>query len=222
LRQFCSIPSFEEQMGDVIVLKDRLNDLTRPTRRAGEAFFFNLACPFSYLAMERIERVLGDVEWIPTAMPATHRGDAQVRAAAERRAITLRLPLVWPDRFPAACPRALRAASHAAEVGAGARFALAAGRLAFCGGFDLEDPEVLAEAAAAAGMQFDGCLAAAADASRDARFEATARGLLTRGIWSLPAIRIDRHWFAGEASLGQAGALVRARAMRDGPLAPAG
>ena len=37
-----------------------------------------------------------------------------------------------------------------AEGGRGAGFVLAASRLAFCGGFDLEDPEILAEAAAAA------------------------------------------------------------------------
>jgi 2-hydroxychromene-2-carboxylate isomerase len=204
-------------MGELIFLNDRLHDLTRPTRSSRAAFFFDLACPFSYLAMERVERVLGEVDWVPTAAPpfAWGPGEDELRAEAERRAAALRLPLVWPDRFPSPCPRALRAAGHATEMGGGARFALAASRLAFCGGFDLEDPESLAEAAGAAGMHLDGCLAAAADPSRDARFHATAKGLLRRGVRRLPAVRIGRQWFNEEGSLGEAGALLRAGAVSD-------
>jgi 2-hydroxychromene-2-carboxylate isomerase len=152
-------------MGELIVLKERLADRSRPTRSLKPAFFFDLACPFSYLAAERVERVLGEVDWIPTSAGALRQGsngrDAHgLRAEAEKAALALRVPLVWPERFPAECSSALRAASHAAEVGAGARFVLAASRLAFCGGFDLEDLEILAEAAAAAGMLLDDCLAA--------------------------------------------------------------
>ena len=44
-----------------------------------------------------------------------------------------------------------------------AAFVLAATRLAFCGGFDLEDPEILAEAAAAAGIVLDDYLQASRD-----------------------------------------------------------
>ena len=53
-------------MGDLIVIDDWLADRTRPTRGLRPAFFFDLTCPFSYLAAERVERALGDVEWIPT------------------------------------------------------------------------------------------------------------------------------------------------------------
>ena len=79
----------------------------------------------------------------------------------------VRLPLIWPENFPANTRHALRAASYAAEQGAGARFALAASRLAFCGGFDLEDTEILSVAASVAGLPVDGCLEAARDPSRD-------------------------------------------------------
>ena len=72
--------------------------------------------------------------------------------------MALRLPLVWPDRLPRRARGRSRAAAYAAEIGAGARFALAASRLAFCGGFDLDDPETLAEAAAAAGIPLRACL----------------------------------------------------------------
>jgi 2-hydroxychromene-2-carboxylate isomerase len=213
-------------MGELIVLAERLADRSRPMRSEQPAFFFDLACPFSYLAAERVERVLGDVEWIPTASKLLDGQEwAQspgVRREAERRASELRLPLVWPDGFPATACTSLRAAAYAAEIGAGARFALAASRLAFCGGFDLEDPEILAEAAAAAGIPLEGALAAAGDPTRDGALHATARGLLARGVRRLPAIRIGRSWFGGDHAVGQAAAAQRARAAADSPLAPAG
>ncbi len=87
---------------------------------------------------------------------------------------------MWPDRFPGPVPSAMRAAAYASEVGHGRAFALAASRLAFCGGFDLDDPEILAEAADAAGMSLDGCLAAAGDRNWDLPLEAASRMLAAR------------------------------------------
>jgi 2-hydroxychromene-2-carboxylate isomerase len=211
-------------MGELIVLADRRADRSRPQGRAETAFFYDLACPFSYLAAERVERVLGDVEWIPVASRAWtgERRAAELRAQAEQRAADLHLPLVWPDRFPAEVPRALRAAVRAGEVGVGARFGLAAARLAFCGGFDLEDLEVLAEAAAAAGLSLDDCLDAAGDRSIDATIAATARGLLARGVAELPAVRSGRRFAEGERGLTETAALLRARPVYLRPLAPVG
>jgi 2-hydroxychromene-2-carboxylate isomerase len=188
------------------------------------AFFYDLACPFSYLAAERVERLLGEVEWIPVAGEAMRKGrpTAELRAGAERGATELRLPLVWPDRFPSGVPGALRTAVRAGEVGAGARFGLAAARLAFCGGFDLEDPEVLAEAAAAAGLTLDDCLAAAGDRSQDAMLDATARGLRAQGVRELPAVRAGRRFRQGERALAETAAQLRARAVDVRPLAPVG
>jgi 2-hydroxychromene-2-carboxylate isomerase len=200
------------------------------------SFFFDLGCPLSYLAAERIERTFGEVRWVPvgSAMLRPVRGErgeacdrgaaeiAAVRARAEARARALRLPLVWPDRFPAEAPCALRAAAHACELGAGARFALAASRLAFCGGFDLDDPETLAEAAAAAGVPLDDCLAAAGDTGRDAQLRAVADGLRSRGVTELPAVCAGRRWFAGESGFIAACAVVREPRADRRPLAPAG
>ena len=107
-------------------------------------------------------------------------GAARVRRQAEQQAASWRLPLVWPDRLEGGVPSALRAAGFASEYGAGARFALAAARLAFCGGFDLEDPEILAEAAAAAGIPLDPCLAAAGDRVAT-RCSTPPRGVFTAG-----------------------------------------
>jgi 2-hydroxychromene-2-carboxylate isomerase len=214
-------------MANVIFLAERLADRSRASASSLNAFFFDLACPFSYLAAERVERILGDVEWIPTSASAIGDRPAPVLtealiAQAERRASELRLPLIWPDPFPTDCTEALRAAEFAAERGEGARFALAAFRLAFCGGFDPADLEILAAAAEAAGLRVDDCLAAARDPARDRQRQATARGLLSRGVARLPAIRVEQKWFQGEHGVAEASALLQARAMYERPLAPAG
>jgi 2-hydroxychromene-2-carboxylate isomerase len=213
-------------MGELIVLSERFADRSRPERGAGSAFFFDVCCPFSYLAAERVERLLGDVEWIP-ASPVALDGEAReltesAMDAAERRAAELRLPLIWPERFPEYVPEAQRAAAYAAQAGEGPRFALAAARLAFCGGFDLRDPEILAEAAAAAGIQPRECFAAIADQALDAPLQATGHGLAARGVQRLPAVRIGRRLFAGEERLPEAAALIRVADVYGGPLAPVG
>jgi 2-hydroxychromene-2-carboxylate isomerase len=214
-------------MGQVIYLEQRRADRSRPTTDTQPSFFFDVSCPLSYLTAERIERTLGDVEWIPVdgAALAGERDQAQLdalRERAESRARALRLPLEWPDRFPAGSPRALRAAAYACESGVGPSFVLAASRLAFCGGFDLEDPETLLEAAAAAGVPLEECLAAAGDARRDQALTATAHGLRSRGIRELPAIRIDGRWFESESGLRAACALMLEPESLTRPLAPVG
>jgi 2-hydroxychromene-2-carboxylate isomerase len=211
-------------MGELISLAERRADRSRRPESGEVAFFYDLACPFSYLAAERVERLLGEVQWIPVAAAATNtvRETARLRADAESRATELRLPLVWPDQFPAGVPGALRTAIRAGEIGAGARFGLAAARLAFCGGFDLEDPEVLAEAAAAAGLTLEGCLSAAGDRSLDATLEATARGLRAKAVVELPAVRAGRQFHQGERGLAETAASLRARTAYVRPLAPVG
>lgn len=215
-------------MNDITVLAEhRANRRTRHPVHQGwggaaagapVAFYFDPCCPFSYLAAERVERRFSGVQWIPARAAALAddepwadpRVARLLRARAERRAAELRLPLVWPDRFPPTGTAALRVAVHAGRAGVGPAFALAACRLAFCGGFDLDDPIVLAEAAAAAGIELDACLHAAEDMAADELLESGAGGLLALGVTQLPAVRIGPRWFAGEASLAEASAWARA------------
>ena len=208
-------------MGQLIYLHERRSERSRTHVETQPLFFFDVSCPLSYLTAERIERKLGEVEWIPVGGASLRTGVASagpadvaeaemigLRTRADSCARALRLPLVWPDRFPGAARCAQRASAFACEVGAGAAFALAASRLAFCGGFDLEDPETLAEAAAAAGVPLEECLSAAGEAWRDEELEANAELLRAHGITELPAIRIGDQWFEGEAGLLAAGALT--------------
>src|SRR3954469_21532163 len=158
-------------MGTVVSLEARRQG--RPARgaaridRARTAFYFDLADPGTYLAAERVDRLFPGIAWVPTSLAALRASLSEADVAA--RASVLRMPLVWPERHLEPRPAAMRAAAYAAEAGKGAAFALAATRLAFCGGFDLDDPEVLAEAAAAAGIGLREALAAAGDPARDER-----------------------------------------------------
>ena len=209
-------------MGELINLAERreLRRRSRATPRSLQVraeFFYDLACPFTYLVAERVERAYDDVVWTPASATALRRGSpaageaalAGARAAAQERAAALRLPLVWPETWPRDVPAAMRVASYAAERGRGAAFALAAGRLAFCGGFDLDDPDSLAEAAAAAGLDLEESLRAAADRRRDGAMEAAARRLLAVGADRLPALRVGRSLFWGDSQVAEAVATAR-------------
>ena len=181
------------------------------------AFVFDLASPWTYLAAERVDRLFVGVSWRPAYAdvlpgpltvagppgPAGH--DAAERAAAQRRAGELRLPLVWPDRTPDG-RQAMRVAALAAEQDRAAPFVLAAGRLAFCGGYDLDDPETIAEAAAAAGLGLNDTLAAAADYGRDGALEDVARRLMAQGADELPVLIVGRLLFGGEHRVAEAAA----------------
>ena len=210
-------------MGEVIRLAERRKARRSRAVAPGPAkaeFFFDLACPFTYLAAERVLRAFDDVVWTPASTTALRCGSIAsdrealdaVRRAAEERAAALRLPLVWPERWPYDVPAAMRVAHHAAEAGRGAAFVLAATRLAFAGGFDLDDPELLTEAAAAAGLGLEACLRAAKDVRRDGAVEAAGRRLLAAGVDQLPALRVGRGLSWGEAQVAQAAAAARIRA----------
>jgi len=181
-------------------------------------FFFDLASPDTYLVAERVERRCGDAGWqpaLPDAAPA-HPPDAaelaRTIAAVELRARELRLPLIWPERFPAPVPSAMRIATFAVERGCAAAFAIAAGRLAFCGGFDLEDPAILGDAAAAAGLDVKEALAAARDPRYDAPSVAAGRALWAEGVAMLPVLRREDGLYSGEQRI-TAALLLRASAV---------
>ncbi|MDX6719994.1 MAG: hypothetical protein QOJ63_2248 [Solirubrobacteraceae bacterium] len=179
------------------------------------AFYFDLTSPYTYLAAERAERMFAGLRWIPASGDAlrwpTFVADAE-RVAIARRAALLDLPLVWPLDPPVRVVGALRVAALASERGAGAAFVLAATRLVFCGGYDIEDPEILAEAAAAADVDVDEMLHAAGDARRDRPMEQAGRELLAAGVDRLPALRVRGIVFCGENRMSEAAAAARATA----------
>jgi 2-hydroxychromene-2-carboxylate isomerase len=176
------------------------------------SFYFDLASPYTYLAAERVDRSFRGVRWVPVTDVDAAELDAGAERAVELRAGALRMPLVWPDRTPAPARAAMRVAHLAAEVGRAAPFVLAATRLAFCGGFDVDDPSILAEAAAAAGLPLNACLAAAGDRDLDDALRAARARLAARGLDRLPALQIGSTLFAGEHRLAEAVACARGQA----------
>jgi 2-hydroxychromene-2-carboxylate isomerase len=215
-------------MGDVVSLVQRRavrvgpGGGVRAGTRVTPVFSFDLASPWTYLAVERVDVLLPGVRWQPVTAGALRlttaaSGDGAVaadRAAAIARAAALRLPLVWPEDAggrPRAARGAMRVAHYAAERGRAAAFVLAASRLAFCGGFDLDDPEILAEAVAAAGLPLDPCIAAMGDRESDDAMDLAARRLAAVGADRLPVVRVGRTLFCGEDRLSEAVAAARAR-----------
>lgn len=214
-------------MGDLLQFPLHRTARRYPADAPPPVFFFDVSSPLSYLVAERVERSLGDVEWVAVDGSALgHRPSCaeqrQMRERAEARAGDLRLPLVWPEEFPVHAPCALRAAAYACELGAGAAFALAASRLAFCGGFTLDDPETLAEAAAAAAVPLGACMDAAKESWRDEELRENARLLHNAHITELPAFHIGGQWLQGEEGLATAGTMLIAPSRFRRPLAPVG
>ena len=168
-----------------------------PPARPRVSFFFDLASPWTYLAAERVDRRFADVRWQPAigeALPGGARRRARSAAPPQERADELRMPLVWPEPQPAAGRSAMRVAALAAERGRAAEFVLAASRLAFCGGYDVDDPEILAEAAAAAGLRprRRACTPPASCAAT-APMEQAALRLLAQGADALPVLVVGAH-----------------------------
>src|SRR4051812_50052062 len=115
-------------MGELIDLAQRREAAQRRARGREPVraqLFFDLACPFTYLATERVERAFAHVTWTATSSETLQRrcldDDAEtverVRGAAEARAAELRLPLVGPEGYPKAVPAAMRGPAVAAGGG---------------------------------------------------------------------------------------------------------
>jgi 2-hydroxychromene-2-carboxylate isomerase len=190
-----------------------------PPLRPRVSFYFDLLSPWTYLAAERVERQFVGVRWRPVVpdVLAPEESDEDARRVVELRAEQLRMPLVWPDTWPSAGRSAMRVASLAAERGRAAPFVLAASRLAFCGGYDLDDPEALAEAAAAAGLGLEESLKAAGDLRRDGPLERAGLRLLAQGADGLPVFVVGHVLFCGEGRLGEAVAMADGRGLTAAP-----
>jgi 2-hydroxychromene-2-carboxylate isomerase len=184
--------------------------------------FYDLGSPYAYLAVERAERVLGaPPELRPVLLgaifaarghgswSATPRREAGM-AEVERRAAASGLPpLRWPADWPPNTLAAMRAAVWAEREGRGAPFARAAFRRAFAEGADLADPRVLADIAAAVGL--DGTGLASAIAARDVKDDLRARteAALDLGVRGVPTLAVGDRLLYGDDRLEEASGLRR-------------
>ncbi|HWD64117.1 MAG TPA: hypothetical protein VG405_03010, partial [Solirubrobacteraceae bacterium] len=109
--------------------------------------------------------------------------------------------LELPDNPLADSRPLIRVACLAAEYDACAQFGLVASRLIFCGGYELDDFQMVVEAAEIAGIPPEEATRAGGDTRYDAALEATRQGLLRRGLRQTPVVRIGHRWLEGLQAL---------------------
>ena len=184
-------------------------------------FSFDLGSPYAYLATERVAAGILGVE--PTFEPVLlgaifgYRGhgswsqtDARERnlAEIERRAREYGLPpFAWPEGWPGDGLAAMRAATWAAQLGAGVPFALAAYRRACVDGAALT-LDVLAQTADAVGLGGDELREAIANPQVKAALRATTEGAWSAGVKGVPTVRIAGAIFYGDDQLERAAAAL--------------
>jgi 2-hydroxychromene-2-carboxylate isomerase len=197
--------------------------------------YFDVGSPYSFLAVERAESVLGSApKLVPVLLGGLFRlagraswsvGDPARREAGmaeiESRAAAYGLPSIrWPRPWPGDYLTAMRVATWADLAGAGAEYAFAAGRRAFLAGCDLSLPDEAALAAAEAGLPYEEALAAAADPKVKVALRATTEAAFARGVVGVPTLAIGDELFWGDDRLEDAarrrsrGAMAPSRAAR--------
>lgn len=178
-------------------------------------FFYDFVSPYSYLASTRVEAVAArtgaTLRWRPFllggVLKATeNRAPIEIPAKGRhmwldlaRWAARLGVPFARPPVFPAPSILALRAALAAEPLGRLVPFSHAVFRAYFVEGRDLSRPEVVAAAAAAAGL--DGAaLVAAAPGHKEALARQTQEAI-DRGAFGAPAFFVGDQLFVGNDRL---------------------
>jgi predicted DsbA family dithiol-disulfide isomerase len=159
----------------------------------------DLASPWTYLAAPAAAQRLPVLAWVPV-LGSPEQRDAS-RPAAEARARELGVRFVWPRTGAPDGVLAARVAALAADRRRCSAFTLAATRLAFGWGRDLDSLDVLAEAAGAADIPLDDVLDAVFDPRCDEELLAAGRALADAGADRLPALRLDGRLLSGEAAI---------------------
>jgi 2-hydroxychromene-2-carboxylate isomerase len=185
-------------------------------------FYFDVGSPYAYLAAERVERVLGAVDWRPVLLGGLFKltgrsswalGDFERRrrgmAEIERRAARYGLPpLRWPDPWPGDYLAAMRVATFARGEGRARDYALAAGRMAFGAGRDLAEIDALLDAAEVAGLDRDAAQAALGDRSVKDGLRAATDDAHARGVFGVPTLAVGDELFWGDDRLEDAAAAL--------------
>src|SRR3954470_1471133 len=196
--------------------------------------YFDVGSPYSFLAVERAERVLGaPPELRPVLLGGLFKlgnrrswgvGDPALREAGmlevESRATAYDLPAIrWPRPWPGDYLTAMRIATWADAEGAGAAFAFAAGRRLFLAGRDLSLPDECAAAAEEAGLGGIEALRAAARPEVKAALRRTTEAAHARGVLGVPTVAIGGELFWGDDRLEEAATRLRPAATASGSAA---
>jgi 2-hydroxychromene-2-carboxylate isomerase len=178
-------------------------------RREDPVLYFDLASPYSYLAVMRAQRVLGCEPRLQPVLAGAifaHRGwgswaltserEANVKEI-ERRAAAYRLPLSWPKGWPENSLTAQRAAIFACQMDRGRVFAEAVYLATYGHGGQLREPRTLLDAGLRAGIAEDDLAAAVADPQIKSALRQATDQAIAIGVMGVPTLQA-----AGELCFG--------------------
>jgi 2-hydroxychromene-2-carboxylate isomerase len=185
----------------------------------GAELYFDVGSPYSFLAVERAARVLGEAPRLrPVLLGGLFKltgrsswgvGDPALREAGmlevESRAMAYDLPAIrWPRPWPGDYLTAMRVAVWADRQGACPAYAFAAGRRAFLSGCDLSRPDEVAAAARDAGLDGEAALAAARDPEIKRALREATDAAFARGVLGVPTVAVGERLFWGDDRLEEA------------------
>jgi len=187
-------------------------------------FYYDLGSPYSYLAAERVNSVLGVVPvWRPILLGGVFRatgrwswahgeGREAGMAEVERRATTYGLPPIrWPDPWPGDMLVAMRAAVFAQRSGRAVAFSLAAFRQAFAAGRDLGDADNVVLAGAACELHPRALLTGVESRAVKDALRAQTDAAVSRGVIGVPTVAVGDLLFHGDDRLEEAAVAVGER-----------
>ncbi|HMD52254.1 MAG TPA: DsbA family protein [Solirubrobacteraceae bacterium] len=179
-------------------------------------FFFAAMSPYSWLASERIGELLPQARWRGVLAGAVFQANERVpwslgedkalgMADCEARAAGYGLGTIrWPDPWPTSDLRAGRAMAYAESLGLLEPFALAAMRLAFLEGRNLEELETVIEAGRRVGID----PAVLAEAISEQRIKDALRAVtgeaIELGVYGVPTVAVGDQLFWGDDRLEEA------------------
>jgi 2-hydroxychromene-2-carboxylate isomerase len=189
---------------------------------APATFFYDFTSPYAYLAASRIEDLLPGATWRPISFgfvlratqrlpwslgPGREAGIAEIARRAETRGLPpVRYPEGWPDESYSLAP--LRAALFAEERGRLVALTQALYRGIFVHAWRPDDPLLVREAAAEAGLDPDEAEEAVGRPDIKDRLRAYTEDALARGLVGVPTIAVDGELFWGDDRLEDAAALA--------------
>ena len=186
-------------------------------------FFFGAMSPYSWFAAERIDRLIPDADWRPVFAGGVFKacgrsswglderraaGIAECEARAQQHGLG---PIRWPDPWPTVDVRVARAMLVARGVGMLKPFALAAMRLAFREGFDLEQSAAIKEA----GRRVELDVADLEHAIHDPEVKMALReetdAAIAMGVFGVPTVVVGDELFWGDDRLEDAASAAARR-----------
>jgi 2-hydroxychromene-2-carboxylate isomerase len=190
----------------------------RHDRLMPATFYFGAMSPYSWFSAERIGDLIPAARWQPLFLGGVFKangrkswGLGEERAAGmadcEARADSYGLgPIEWPEPWPTNDLHVARAMLAADRRGLLKPYALAAMRLAFREGADLEELATLLEAARRSGIDADDLQAALADQAVKDALRAAGEEALARGVFGVPTVITGEQLLWGDDRLEQAAA----------------